>query len=134
MTLLEALDIRIPHVKNKEEALTILKGHVDNEMLTEPQAQKYIDILYPIEINEILNEEGEVIEKVEVTKQKPLFTVEERSQRAELRAIKVGLREDIAKNKEYLAIDKPTATKTANQIKKLSRQLNGLMRLTIKDL
>lgn len=48
--------------------------------------------------------------------------------------IHVKLRDLIGRNREFLAIDAPTAAQTAAQVKRLTRQVNHLIRLQLRDL
>lgn len=59
MTLIEALEIRIPQVEDKEKAYKKLQEHFANGDLSEYQAQRFTDMLFPVKYDEEGNQLNE---------------------------------------------------------------------------
>ena len=81
--LIEALERRIPQVTDKESAMAKLSEHVSKGMLTVEEAQRFTDMLYPVRYEDVLDKEGEIIDKVAITERvifkelKPQPTIED---------------------------------------------------------
>ena len=73
--LKDALDIRIPKVQDKSNAYTMLQKHVSDGNLSEYDAQRYTDILYPAKYEIELDEDGVEV-PVEVTP-RTIFTLDD---------------------------------------------------------
>lgn len=56
--LKDALDIRIPKAQDKSKAYTMLQKHVSDGNLSEYDAQRYTDMLYPAKYEIELDEDG----------------------------------------------------------------------------